>query len=70
MVHCHLLVSESVGGELFHLGTGYGQSRLRLKVGEVVTVQVVLEQWTSPVDVEADALKHRALLQFAQTVNL
>ena len=65
MIHGHLLVRELVGRELLDLGTGYGDSRLRFEVGEVVMIEVMLEQWTSPVNVEADTLKHWTLLQFA-----
>lgn len=55
-----------MGRELLDLGAGHGESWVLFEVGEVVVIEVVLEQGASPMDVETHTLKHWALLQLAE----
>ena len=62
----HLLVREAVAGELLDLCARHAEPRVGLELGDVVVVQVVLQEGTATVHVETDALKYGSLLQFAR----
>lgn len=53
--------------EFLDLRTGHCQSRVLLELGEVVVVEVVLQQGAAAMEVEPDTLKHRSLLKFGET---
>lgn len=53
--------------EFLDLCTGHSQSWVFLELGDVVVIEVVLQQGAAAVDIEPDTLEHWTFLEFGET---